>query len=193
MCAACSRADSAWRRSACLLSRWWQQCVAQARMAAPEGQTIELESRERAHSFVEGDALRLEQVIMNLLSNAMTYAPHSPRIQVRLRREGNEAVVEVQDTGPGIPAADLPHIFERFYQSTSTEERPSRRGLGLGLYIAHELVAAHGGRLEVSSVMAPNQGHGTTFTDPPAACSAGRERASGSRASWPPIWGQRAR
>jgi signal transduction histidine kinase len=100
---------------------------------------------------------------MNLLSNALTHAPHS-RVEVRLRREGDQVVVEVQDAGQGIPAADLTHIFERFYQSRSTAERPSRRGLGLGLYIAHELVAAHGGRLEVTSVTAPNQGHGTTFT-----------------------------
>jgi len=106
----------------------------------------------------------LEQILMNLLSNAQIYAPHSPSIQVRLRRDRNEAVVEVRDEGQGIPAADLTHIFKRFYQGTTTEGRPSRRGLGLGLYIAHELVAAHGGRLEVSSVTAPSRGHGTTFT-----------------------------
>ena len=140
------------------------ECVAQARMAAPEGQKIEMESRRAATLIVNGDALRLEQVIMNLLSNALTYAPRSPRIEVRLRREGNEVLVQVEDAGPGIPATDLTHIFERFYQSTSNAVRPSRRGLGLGLYIAHELVVAHGGRLEVTSVMAPNQGHGTTFT-----------------------------
>ena len=140
-----------------------RQCVTEAQMAAPEGQAIELETAKTALE-VEADPLRLQQVIMNLLANAITYAPHSPRIQVRLYRNGNEAVVEVLDTGPEILAADLPHIFARFYQSASSEEKPSRRGLGLGLYIAHELVAEHGGRLTVSSVMAPSPEHGSTFT-----------------------------
>jgi signal transduction histidine kinase len=161
--------------------------VAQARLVAPEGQKIELEtleSRGVSTLLVEGDALRLEQVMMNLLSNALIYAPHSPPIAVRLRRDGNEAVVEVQDAGPGIPERDLTRIFERFYQSTSTAERPSRRGLGLGLFIAHELVAAHGGHLEVASVTAPNQGHGTTFTihlplAPPDASASARQELPG--------------
>jgi two-component system CheB/CheR fusion protein len=171
------------------------ESVAQARMVAPEGQKIVLESPGTSTLIVDGDALRLEQVIMNLLSNALTYAPHSPRIEVRLRREGDAALVQVEDAGPGIPAADLTHIFERFYQSTSTEERPSRRGLGLGLYIAHELVAAHGGRLEVASVMAPNRGHGTTFTihlplAPPDASEAPGQEPAGQEAPGHPSRGR---
>jgi two-component system, chemotaxis family, CheB/CheR fusion protein len=138
--------------------------VEAARVVAPPGQTIELEVADTAPLDVNADAVRLEQVLMNLLTNSITYAPRSPRITVRLHREGDEAVVQVRDEGPGIPAADLPHIFSRFYQIRSVDEQPSRRGLGLGLYIAHELVAAHGGRLEVASVMASSQGHGTTFT-----------------------------
>ena len=139
------------------------QCVEQTRMAAPEDQTIELESLGKSTLIVDGDEMRLEQVFMNLLSNALTYAPHT-LIKVRLQREGDEAVTQVQDAGPGIPAVDLTHIFERFFQSASTAEGPSRRGLGLGLYIVHELVEAHGGRLDVSSVTAPNKERGTTFT-----------------------------
>ena len=139
------------------------QSVAQTRMTAPEGQKIELE-HPKTELLVDGDALRLEQVLVNLLNNALTNAPHSPRLEVRLQRDGDEAVVYVQDSGPGVPAADLTHVFERFYQRAGTPERPSRRGLGLDLYIAHALVEAHGGRLEVSSVLAPHHGHGTTFT-----------------------------
>lgn len=113
---------------------------------------------------VEGDSMRLEQVLLNLLTNAITYAPQSERIDVSVQRSGNEAELRVQDYGPGIPAEALPRIFSRFYQVTSVNDRPSRRGLGLGLYIVSELVTAHAGRVEVTSVEAPADGHGTTFT-----------------------------
>lgn len=127
-------------------------------------QTIHFE-RPDTPLVVNGDAIRLEQVFMNLLTNAITYAPQSQRIDVRLRRVGDEAEVQVQDYGAGIPAADLPHLFSRFYQVMRTDgERPSRRGLGLGLYIAREVVVAHGGRIEVASIEEPRDGHGTTFT-----------------------------
>ena len=138
--------------------------VEAARLVAPDGQAIALDIARTAPLVVNADAMRLEQVLMNLLSNSITYAPHSTRITVRLWREGNEAVIQVQDEGPGIAAANLPQVFDRFYQITSNDERPARRGLGLGLYIAHELVEAHGGRLEVASVVAPAEGHGATFT-----------------------------
>lgn len=122
---------------------------------------------------------------MNLLINAITYAPHSLRISARLQREGDEAVIQVRDEGPGIAAAHLPHVFDRFYQITDNEQRPARRGLGLGLFIAHELIEAHGGRLEVASVVAPAEGHGTTFTiwlplAPEAAADAHAEHPSQS-------------
>jgi two-component system CheB/CheR fusion protein len=108
---------------------------------------------------VSGDAGRLEQVLLNLLNNAMTYAPKTTRIDVRLRREENEAVIQVQDYGPGIPAADVPHLFSRFYQAARSDNGP-KRGLGLGLYIAHEIIAAHGGQLTVAS----EEGKGAIFS-----------------------------
>ena len=140
--------------------------VEEARLVAPAGQTIGLEIAEVSPLVVNADVMRLEQVLMNLLSNAIAYAPHTPRITMRLQHEGHEAVIQVCDEGPGIAAAHLPQVFDRFYQITGNEERPSRRGFGLGLFIARELVEAHGGRLEVASVMArtPDEGHGTTFT-----------------------------
>jgi two-component system CheB/CheR fusion protein len=106
---------------------------------------------------VSGDATRLSQVVLNLLTNAARHAPDSPRIAVRLRREEGEALLEVQDYGPGIPAAALPHLFERFYQAAG---RTAQDGLGVGLFITRELVRAHGGAIEVRS----SEGQGATFT-----------------------------
>ena len=100
---------------------------------------------------VDGDPNRLEQVIINLLDNAIVYAEGTKCIDLRLRVAGEQAEVVVQDYGPGIPAADLPHVFTRFYRGSSAGRRAAG-GLGLGLYISHQLVAAHGGHIDVRSV-----------------------------------------
>ena len=107
---------------------------------------------------IDGDATRLEQALLNLLTNALRHAPGSA-IDVRLRRAGDTAVVAVRDDGPGIPAAALPDLFSRFYQ-VRRGERPTGGGLGLGLFIAREIVVAHGGTIAVASV----EGAGSTFT-----------------------------
>lgn len=132
------------------------QIVETAQIEAP-GQPITLAAPQDP-LMVNGDAARLGQVLLNLLTNAFMYAPQSPRIDMRVRRENHEAVLEVQDYGPGIPAADLPHLFARFYQ-VARADYPSRQGLGLGLFIAHELVRAHDGRIDVRST----EGAGTTL------------------------------
>jgi signal transduction histidine kinase len=119
---------------------------------------IQLEAAD-SPLLVNGDAGRLEQVLLNLLTNAITHARGTDRIDVRLRRAGDEAEIAVQDYGPGIPQADLPNIFSRFYQVAHAEAR-AQRGLGLGLFIVHELVTAHGGTVAVASA----EGQGTTFT-----------------------------
>jgi two-component system CheB/CheR fusion protein len=106
---------------------------------------------------VAGDATRLSQVLLNLPTNAAKYAADGERIEVRLRQEQAEAILEVQDYGPGIPAAALPHLFDRFYQAG---RRPGQDGLGVGLFITRELVRAHGGTIEVRT----SEGAGTTFT-----------------------------
>ncbi len=121
------------------------------------GQLITFEETP-ASATVMADAGRLEQVVMNLLTNAIKHASDSDRIDVRLATAGSEAVLEVQDHGPGIPARYLPNLFSRFFQVE--EDGPRGTGLGLGLFISSEIVRAHGGTLGVRSV----EGAGATFS-----------------------------
>jgi signal transduction histidine kinase len=98
---------------------------------------------------VQGDAGRLEQVVVILLDNAITYNRPGGTVVVTLGRAGDQAVLEVRDTGPGIPAADLPHLFARFYRGRGAGV--AAEGSGLGLAIATGIVRAHRGRLHVHS------------------------------------------
>ena len=107
---------------------------------------------------ISGDARRIEQILLNLLVNAVTFSGGSGSIDVSLRQAEGFAEVAVHDHGPGIPAHVLPHIFDRFYRVD--DERSAREGLGLGLFIAREIVNAHEGRIEVESTI----GSGATFT-----------------------------
>ena len=107
--------------------------------------------------LVQGDGARLEQVVINLVNNALVHS-RSERIDLRVKGMNEQAVIEVQDYGRGIPVAQQAHLFDAFFQVRS--DRPSQQGMGLGLYISRELVAAHGGTLEVESV----EGQGATFT-----------------------------
>jgi two-component system CheB/CheR fusion protein len=107
----------------------------------------------------DADGGRLQQVLLNLLNNAIIYAPNSDQIEVRLQRADGDAEIQVQDYGPGIAASEIPHLFSRFFQVARTD-RPARRGLGLGLYITRQVVEAHGGTVTVQST----EGEGTTFT-----------------------------
>lgn len=109
--------------------------------------------------FVYGDVLRMEQVMFNLLQNAMKYSPDGGLIQVEVKRADNWASVAVTDHGLGIVAEALPHLFERFYRAPAVRSEHIS-GLGIGLYIVHEIVTLHGGDVSVASV----QGTGTTFT-----------------------------
>jgi signal transduction histidine kinase len=112
--------------------------------------------------LVNGDAARLEQAVLNLLTNAITYAPGSARIDVHLFRvDGTStamAEIDVQDYGKGIAANDLPEVFARFYQVGKGNPLPAQ-GLGLGLYITRQIVEAHGGTISVEST----EGDGATF------------------------------
>ena len=113
--------------------------------------------REPVH--VEGDAVRLVQVFTNLLSNACDYTESGGRIDIELRQEGAEAVVEIRDDGRGIPADELPSIFEMFTRLGSGRTRPS--GLGIGLPLSRRLVEMHGGTLTADS---EGPGRGTLMT-----------------------------
>ncbi len=121
-----------------------------------ESQTIHLEAEEGL--TVRADAHRLQQVVMNLLQNAITHAPNTEHIDVRVRRSDGWAQIEVRDYGPGIPAEELPNLFTRFYRVRGSD-RPPTRGLGLGLYISRQIAEAHGGTIKVSSEV----GQGATF------------------------------
>ncbi len=132
--------------------------VAETVQALPAGHAIRL-ALGAAPVWVRGDAGRLEQVLVNLLTNAGAHAPSETPIDVRLRRVGAEVALDVQDYGRGIAADQLPHLFTRFYQ-VARADRPAQGGLGLGLFICQELIAAHGGHITVASA----EGQGTTFT-----------------------------
>jgi len=94
------------------------------------------------------DPTRLGQVLRNLLDNALKYTPRGGTVRLSCRRRGGAAVLEVTDTGIGIPTEELPRIFDEFYRVRHT---PTREGAGLGLAIVRRLMQAMGGRIDVSS------------------------------------------
>ncbi|HSE03921.1 MAG TPA: ATP-binding protein [Methylomirabilota bacterium] len=109
---------------------------------------------------VLGDPIRLQQVVWNLLSNAVRFTPAGGRVEVRLRRSGRDAELVVADTGRGITPELLPLVFDRFRQGESGTTR-SHGGLGLGLSIARQMVELHGGTIAAASA---GEGRGATFT-----------------------------
>lgn len=108
---------------------------------------------------IYGDTLRLEQVLRNLLGNAIKYSPDGGAITIRVGLQGVGARIAISDQGLGIPDADLPHLFEQFYRASHSTAQ-GIGGMGLGLYIVRHLVEAHGGTIQVSSTV----GEGATFT-----------------------------
>ncbi|WP_124727293.1 ATP-binding protein [Staphylospora marina] len=107
------------------------------------------------------DPDRIEQVLTNLIDNAIRHTPAGGTVTLRARlTEEHRVVLEVQDTGSGIPEEDLPFVFERFYKADKARTRGQSGGTGLGLSIVRHLVQAHGGRVSVRS----RQGEGTVFT-----------------------------
>jgi signal transduction histidine kinase len=109
---------------------------------------------------VQGAPLRLQQVVWNLLSNAVKFTPRGGRVGVRVWREGGETRVEVSDTGVGIPAEFLPHVFDRFRQADGSTTR-QYGGLGLGLAIVRALAELHGGWVVAES---EGEERGSRFT-----------------------------
>jgi signal transduction histidine kinase len=103
------------------------------------------------------DPLRIEQVLWNLISNAVKYSPQGSPVEVKIGREDQQAVITVNDEGAGIDPAVAPQLFEPFARSEGTFSRAG--GTGLGLYISKRIVERHGGTLEVTST----PGNGSTF------------------------------
>lgn len=133
--------------------------VAQRLLIVAQEKSVDLRVDAPPTPPIAGDGDRLAQVLMNLISNAITYTPPGGMVRVRTEaRDGGVAVV-VEDSGIGIPAEELPRIFERFYQVDKA--RGPKRGTGLGLAIVREIVTAHGGTVTADSAGA---NRGSVFT-----------------------------
>ena len=134
---------------------------------------------EAEPGWVQADEARIEQIVMNLLSNALKFTPHGGRIDVRVQREADEAVLQVADDGAGIAADLLPSVFDLFVQGGDGEP-DHRSGLGVGLTLVRRLVELHGGRVEAAS---PGPGRGSVFTVRlPALVEPAQEDASAAKA-----------
>src|SRR5258708_7133877 len=118
---------------------------------------VTLASAATADIVVTADRTRLEQVAANLIDNAVKYTPPGGRVDVEVRRDADAAVLRVRDTGAGIPADELPRIFDRLFRGDTSR---AERGLGLGLSLVKAIVEAHGGTVEVGS----ERGRGSVFT-----------------------------
>jgi signal transduction histidine kinase len=123
------------------------------------GERLQIKVVEIDQVEVIGDRDRLKQVLLNLVGNAIKYTPAGGQVLLSLAKQKDQARLLIKDTGPGIPAEDLPHIFERFYRAEKSRTRGAGGGFGLGLSIAYWIIRNHGGRIEVDS----KEGTGTTF------------------------------
>jgi len=128
-------------------------------MSILAGNKVRVHLNEIDQVYVNGDRDRLKQVLINLVANAVQYTPPGGDIFLSLEKIKDQARIICRDTGPGIPAEDLPHIFERFYRAEKSRTRGKTASFGLGLSIANWIVERHGGRIEVNS----KEGKGTTF------------------------------
>jgi signal transduction histidine kinase len=133
------------------------ECVETARPLAEEkGVTLTLATGPVP--LVVGDRARLSQLLDNLVTNGIKFTPSGGRVDVRIRGHGGKAVIEVRDTGMGIPATEQEHLFERFFRTSKATEQ-AIPGTGLGLAISKAIVEAHGGGIVVAS----DDGAGSTF------------------------------
>lgn len=126
-------------------------------LAQQKGIEVSIQSASRPPR-IHADRDRLKQVFVNLVDNAIKHCPAGTAVQVRLRAEGDSIVAEVVDKGPGIPAEDLPHVFEKMYRVQKDGTRATE-GSGLGLSIVKRIVELHGGEITVESTV----GQGTAF------------------------------
>ncbi len=153
---------SRWPRGAFPLLRLIDETVSRLEPQAQRaGVALEVRGRPVA---VHGNRDRVQQVLVNLLANAIEFTPSGGRVWVDVAAGSGEAVVTVADTGIGIPSEDMGRVFERFYRVDKGRSRRVDGGTGLGLSIAREIVEAHGGRIWIDS--GPEGGTAVTFTLP---------------------------
>lgn len=125
--------------------------------AQDKGQTIDLELPEQLPTFY-GNPVQIRQMIDNLVENAIKYTPAGGSVDVLARQDGDQILLQVKDSGLGIPAIDLPYIFDKFYRASNASSEAT--GTGLGLAIVKSIVENHRGRIWVDSAV----GVGSTFT-----------------------------
>ncbi|MFB2892089.1 response regulator [Aerosakkonemataceae cyanobacterium BLCC-F50] len=143
-----------------LLSEPIQAAIETVRLAA-QAKNLEIETKfDLKQGYVRGDIVRLQQLIWNLLTNAVKFTPNGGKIMVQLEQINHDAQITVRDTGKGIKPDFLPFVFDRFRQEDSSTTRQFG-GLGLGLALVRQLVEAHGGTITAQS---PGEGQGATFT-----------------------------
>ncbi|HET6387842.1 ATP-binding protein [Hyphomicrobium sp.] len=126
-------------------------------LASLKGVNLELAEPE-GDLLIDADPDALEKIISNVIANAIKFTPPGGRIDISAGREGDMVTIKISDTGIGIPAEQLPHIFDRFYQVDGSATR-RHQGLGLGLALVRELITRHGGDVTATS----DSGRGTTF------------------------------
>ena len=132
-----------------------------ASQAEAAGTDLTVESASDAKPVgVQADAGRMQQVLGNLVANAIRHTDSGGRIALRAAAAADGVLIEVEDTGAGIPPEDVPFVFDRFWRGDRSRPQTEAAGGGLGLAIARQLVQAHGARIDVRSEV----GHGTTFT-----------------------------
>jgi two-component system phosphate regulon sensor histidine kinase PhoR len=124
--------------------------------AGERGVTLHL--FDRGAAIVYGNVTALEELLLNIIKNAINYTPRGGKVEVTLKHNFDEVLLTVHDTGLGIPSNDLPHIFEPFYKASNTMDK--KEGVGLGLAIVKEIAHMHQAKLDVKS----REGKGTIFS-----------------------------
>jgi len=171
-------------RRAARLATVVEAAVDSVRQAADDKGVVLEVALTDAPAVVWGDSTRLQQVVWNVVVNAVKFTAPGGRVSVQMERRASQAVVTVTDTGRGIRPEMIPHIFDRFRQSDGSSRR-QHGGLGLGLAIARQLVDIHGGSIRVASA---GEGHGATFaiTLPLMASGGGDDTDRAAGAAEPP-------
>jgi len=136
-----------------------KKCVMKVIESVKPTTTHDIKLIGNADKIVMGDEERIDQVLTNLIENAIKYSPKGGKVIVKVKEKNNEVIVSVKDFGIGISKSHQEHIFDRFYRASGTDER-TYPGLGMGLYISSGIVKGHGGKLIVDSAI----GKGSTFS-----------------------------